>query len=281
MLDPKTWTHYTDNLPAGRSVRRAHDCGEGMPLKVTHRTDGTYFAYCHRCHEPGYLAAPPLSLAERLALIRNKSAADTVAMRSVSLPGPMVRDVDDWPDRYKVWFYKAGLSRADVGRLGAYYHKDMDRAVVPVLNAAGAVCFWQARSLDKSVPKYLAPDMGLAGKGAVIPKFRPAGPSDSITLTEDLLSAYKIGKVSEAWCMLGTAPSTHLIDGLLRRKVKVNVWLDPDAAGQRASKIVVNQLRAYGLEVLWIKSTMDPKMHSLVEIRQQHEPRHHHPAGPP
>lgn len=263
MLSPQSWHKYTETLGIGRSVRRPHDCGDGSPLKITHKHDGSFFAYCHRCHEPGYLAAPPLSIAERLALIRLKTAADTVAMRSVTLPTPMVRDVDEWPDRYKVWLYKAGLSRADVGRLGAYYHKDMDRCVIPIVDGSGAVCFWQARSLDKFVPKYLAPDMGEAGKGSVIPKY---GKADSITLTEDLLSAYKIGKVSEAWCMLGTSPSQHLIAALMKRACKVNVWLDPDAAGQRASRKTVNQLRAYGLEVSWIKSTMDPKLHSLSEI---------------
>ena len=68
---------------------------------------------------------------------------------------------------------------------------DADRVVLPVLSPSGGVLFWQARAVDKRQPKYLAPPID---KATVIAAY---GCADTVTLTEDLLSAYKVGKVGE------------------------------------------------------------------------------------
>jgi DNA primase len=88
------------------------------------------------------------------------------------------------------------------------------------------------------------------------------------TLTEDMLSAIKIGTVAEGWAVGGTKASDHLIAELLRRKARVNVWLDPDGPGRVGASKLCKQLRSYGLEVRDIVSQRDPKLHTRDEIME-------------
>jgi hypothetical protein len=134
--------------------------------------------------------------------------------------------------------------------------------VLPVLEA-GVPVFYQARAYQKGRnPKYLGPTPRppklLARWGtAAVP-----------TLTEDILSAMKIGEVAEGWAVLGTRVSDHMIAMLLRRGTAVNLWLDPDAAGRKGAAIISKQLRAYGLQVRDILSQRDPKLHTRDEIKE-------------
>ena len=112
------------------------------------------------------------------------------------------------------------------------------------------------------MPKYLAPDIS---KASVIAKY---GSGPSITLTEDLLSAYKVGKVSEAWCMLGTSLNDNMLANLIEDGRRVNVWLDPDPAGIRAAAKVLAKLRAAGVKCNNIVSKADPKLVHLSIIKE-------------
>ncbi len=154
------------------------------------------------------------------------------------------------------------MGKAEIGRLGIYYHAESDRVVLPVMED-GRVIWWQARAYQKGrTPKYLGPTprppRTLARWGA----------APCATLTEDILSAMKIGEVAEGWAVMGTRISDHYIAMLMKRGAPVNVWLDPDAAGRRAAAKYVKQLRAYGLTVRDIVSTRDPKLHTRDEIKE-------------
>lgn len=130
--------------------------------------------------------------------------------------------------------------------------------------------FWQARAIEPGqTPKYLAPDVN---KSRVIPKWGKAG---DVTLTEDILSAYKVGLVGEGWCMMGTSLSPHLLSELMRRRCRVNVWLDNDLPpvfpvnrGQIAAAKVGKTLRAMGLTVRNIVAPRDPKLMTRAEIEE-------------
>jgi DNA primase len=158
---------------------------------------------------------------------------------------------------------KAGLSALDAGKLGAYYHPPTDRVVLPVLDpATGTPVFWQARAVDGRVPKYLAPSVD---RTRVVPQY---GKASEVTLTEDILSAYKVGTVGEGWSLMGTSISAHCLTLLLRRGAPVNVWLDDDAPGRRAGDRVMRALTGAGLEARRIRSKVDPKLVHRNEIKE-------------
>lgn len=94
------------------------------------------------------------------------------------------------------------------------------------------------------------------------------GRAEEVTLTEDILSAFKVGQVAEAWSLLGTRASPRVIHELLRRRCPVNVWLDPDAAGQRAAAKLSRQLRGFGLSTRNVVSAKDPKLLTYEQIKE-------------
>lgn len=260
MLDTASWLPQAEGLEVGRKRYAEHSCGGGRKLLISRDTNG-YSAWCFRCSESGWAPAPKLSLAERIAATRKLAASDADVQRAGNAaPEPRVYDVAEWPTEAALWLYKAGLGRNEIARLGAYYHPPTNRVVVPVLEA-GKTTFWQARSVDGRLPKYLSPPIDRA---TVLPRY---GSGDTITLTEDLLSAFKIGLVSEAWCLMGTAASDRVVAGLLGRNVPVRLWLDPDRAGVRGRKKLLLTLKARGLDVSLVRSARDPKLHSLPQIK--------------
>lgn len=197
-----------------------------------------------------------------MARLRRQRAGDA-GLPFQGLPQPAVYDVSAWPSAAALWLYRAGLSKAEIGKLGVYYHPPSDRVVVPVLDSLGAPLFYQARAYQPGrAPKYLGPT---PKPPRLLARW---GSATSPTLTEDMLSAIKIGSVAEGLCLFGTTASDHVVAHLLRRGVPVNVWTDPDAAGRKAAAKIGKQLRAYGLTVRDVLSTRDPKLHTRDEIKE-------------
>ena len=261
MLTPASWLPKAQELALDERKRTDHDCGPGRTLTIRHDERGLH-AFCFRCNDTGWAPPAPVPLAVRLERIRKAQEADKRAARTTALPEPQVRAWDEWPPACRLWLLKAGLSRADLPGLGAYYHPASDRVVLPVLDSAGGLLFWQARAVDGRQPKYLAPDIP---KDSFVAQY---GKANEVTLVEDLLSAYKVGTVAEAWSLMGTSINKLALSLLLSRGCKVNVWLDPDAAGQRASTKVLASLRAVGVEARNIVSAKDPKLIHRYEIKE-------------
>lgn len=250
----------------GQKLRVKHDCGSDHIMLVS-RDDAGFRAWCFRCNDGGSALPPQESLTDKLARMARQREADVAASRP-ELPEPRVYGLDDWPSKARLWLYRAGLGRDRIGELGAYYHPPSDRVVLPVLEG-GEPVFWLARALDGRVPKYLAPS---SDRTRVIPRF---GAAEDVTLTEDILSAYKVGIVGEGWAMMGTRVNDYALSILLLRRARVNVWMDNDLPplfpvnrGQIAARKIGTQLRAAGLEVRNIISPRDPKLMHADEIKE-------------
>jgi DNA primase len=123
--------------------------------------------------------------------------------------------------------------------------------------------FWQARAWQAGrSPKYLGPAPRPPSLVALW------GSAEVPTLTEDILSAMKVGMVGEGWAVMGTSVSPAILGALLARGGRVNVWTDPDPAGRKAASKITKQLLGFGLEVRNILSQRDPKLHHLSEIKE-------------
>lgn len=248
-------------LQDGRSRRVNHDCGEGRTLLLS-RDGPKLRAWCFRCNDgDGTTVEEPL--ADRIARLQAMRSAELLHTGGSGTPPDGELDPSKWPAEARLWFARAGLHSADAGALRARYVPSLGRLVLPLGDS-----FWQGRALyPGQVPKYLAP---------LTPKVYPRyGKADTVTLCEDILSAYKVGKVGEGWCMLGTALPPELLAAILNRGCAVNVWLDNDLPpvhqvnrGQIAARKVVTQLRRLGVSVRNIVSTKDPKLLFVHEIKE-------------
>lgn len=112
------------------------------------------------------------------------------------------------------------------------------------------------------MPKYIGPTPRPA---SLLARF---GSGRVPTLTEDILSAMKIGKAGHLGMpILGTSLSNAYRVELLRIG-ECNVWTDPDAAGRKAATKIIRQLSGWGVACRNIVSARDPKKHTIDEIKE-------------
>lgn len=228
-------------------------------LRVEHKAEG-FHAFCFRCGDTGWLPHPAPSLSERLAALARVKEAELQATATIDLPAPMTVDPQQWPAPARVWLYKAGLSNDDIEGLGFYYNERLKRVVMPIYQG-GKLVYWQARSLERGVAKYINPAVDKAG---VMPTY---GSGPLTLLTEDILSAYKAGRVTQAIALMGTRLSHTLLVRLAQAGQPVGVMLDPDKAGISAAIKVRKQLINAGVDAHIVHVPRDPKLLTTQEIR--------------
>lgn len=250
------WLPQAEALGVGKQARVEHDCGPGSSMIVSNKLD-KFTAWCFRCGEGGVKDKVP-TLADQVELRKLRSEEDS--MRTAVLPQPMEHDIDSWPIEARVWLYKAGLSKPTITSLGIYYHPPTKRVVLPIVEA-GHVTYWQARAVMKDQqPKYINPSID---RDTVLPRY---GSGPCIVLTEDYLSAVRVGQVTEAWSLLGTDLKQPVLAKLLRDPRPVVCWLDPDSAGEKAMRKIKRSLHNIGKECHTLHSIRDPKLLSKREI---------------
>lgn len=259
------WSEAASRLEPGRHCDIEHECGPGKKLRVSVSVTGWASCHCFRCGFEDRQPPPKLSLAEiQERAQRIHAASEQVRLSGNEGPSPRDYDVPLWPEPARVWLYKAGLSDAEIGRLGVWYHRRSDRVVVPVLDGSGGVLFWQARAVH---PNFTAKYLSMTPKPPSLVAHWGTGAVP--TLTEDMLSAIKVGMAGGLGvAALGTSLTAGTTRFLLEHGPRVNLWTDPDGPGVRARRKLAAQLRAVGLDVRLIRSSRDPKLYFIDEIKE-------------
>lgn len=261
-LDKSEWLHLAQALERGGKAMHPHLCGGGAKLLVENKDTG-YACWCYRCSVGGFEPHPKPSLVERIAALRATAEAEERIASDPRPPLPAEFNPRSWPLEAKVWLYKSGLSNATIKANGFYWCERIKRVVLPVLDGSKLV-YWQARGFDPDRPKYLNPKIDKP-----VYKSGPLSATGPIVLTEDILSAVKVGQIATAWARLGTGPlSDALLTELASTGREISVWLDPDEAGIKGRIRIGKQLRALGVSVRIIRAEQDPKYYSLDQIKE-------------
>lgn len=287
VLEPSEFLAEAQALAVGEKRKVRHLCGDAS-LVVYNNVD-SWTGWCWRCHARGWVPKPEPSMAERLQRQRQQEAIDNALRSAMQAPRPANYDFGSWPLAARLWLLKAGLPPPLIKRLGAYYHAGSDRVVLPVYGHHGgssglhsdelsrSVVFWQARNCSYPMdgrPKYISQSSNRRGVHCVFPtsdgETIRAHRDDTVVLTEDILSAFKVGAsgAGTGYAIMGTVLAPHTTDYLLRLGLPVTTWFDPDTAGVAARLSVTKTLRYIGLEVRHVLTSQDPKRYCLREIRE-------------
>lgn len=260
-LVKESWLPQAEALELGERSRCPHDCGPGDTLIIEHSVRG-WSAYCFRCDDRGFKGKPPMNLKDRLALREAQERAERDMEFDPRPPQPCDFNVEGWPLAARVWLYSAGLTIEDIKAFGAYHHPPSKRVVLPVLDGDRLV-YWQARKVEKvDGPKYLNPKVP---RGSVTPRY---GQGKVIVLTEDILSAYRVGQATEAWSLLGVVLHPPVLAAIMKDGRPVIVWLDDDKGGWDGAHQVTRTLSLAGVKYHNLVTPKDPKRYSRAEIAQ-------------
>lgn len=253
------WLALAKTLPLGGQARTAcyEGCGADASQIVSHNDRG-YSRYCFRCKENAFEAHGLRSIS---LLDHARMSRIITDMHDLKLPDDFTHDV---PTKAALWYYRFGISAEVARSYGIGYTPGLHRVVIPVYED-GALVTMQMRAVDKfTQPKYLNP----SGKHMQRCLFE-SGVSNGVTvITEDILSAIKVGRVHHATSILGTNMSDVRALKIAQKNHVALIWLDGDKAGIEGAIHARNQLLMQNVEVHMIRTPKDPKTYSLDEIRR-------------
>lgn len=254
------WLGHAKTLAAGRTTR-IECCATDKSLLVSNDPKG-YRAYCFRCGPQGFVAHGDFSID---VLKRRRAELAMIHERVVKLPTDFTLDI---PTSEAVWLYKAGISAALARHYRFGYSAFLRRVILPIYSNDELQGF-VARSTINARPKYIE-KMVRPSEAVFVSDVQtvldPICGTD-ICITEDILSAVRVGRHVRSIALLGTSATSSQLGRVMASVRRVAVWLDPDKAGVKAGQNVSRSLRLRGYEVRVIKTARDPKYYSNREIR--------------
>lgn len=263
------WERIARKLPCGRSVR-VKCCKSDQSQVISHSEHG-YSTYCFRCGEDSreFRSHGVRSLAE---LVQHRRELDEYISDRGDLTLP--KDFEVMNAKHPVeawrWLLKAGVTQTLCEHYQFGYSEDLGRVVLPVWDNQGHLAAVQSRAVFQGQqPKY----MNKTG-GDKSPTFESddslmlEGSLPGIVITEDILSAVRVGRVCRGLSTLGT----HLNDKAAVRALHghvgpVYVWYDGDEAGVKGATKAKNTLRLLGHNPIVIRTDKDPKEYDYGQIR--------------
>lgn len=224
--------------------------GDSKSLKIERKEDGSVHAKCFRCGEWGVWE--PRTKTTLLNFDTKENTVDEV----------FVYDLREWPGKALWWVKQYGLSDYELANYAFAYSPGRKRVIIPIW-WEGKKIGWQARKLydEDNGPKYIT-------QASSPPGFMLKGEHtyEEIVLVEDVISAIKVGRTTEAVAMLSTNPTTRMMN-YVKRFSNFKIWLDMDNPQViRQSLKLLRNLGIYGHTKL-IVTPKDPKVYDDSEIR--------------
>lgn len=218
-------------LPAGEQVRINHEqCPAGedtrQRLFVKRKQDDAVLAYCHNCGGWGIFGSKVTRCIADLIQQKEKAEMDSVTGALV-LPPNCSRNHKLWPGHALAWLYKYGITDKEIEDNEIAYSADWRRVVLPVYED-GKLVYWQARAiLPDQDPKYVS----AKSHPKAMFHYHSNHGIGALAITEDILSAIKLGRHCDTIALLGTSPDIDGLTSRLENYKKVVIALDPDFAG--------------------------------------------------
>lgn len=198
---------------------------------------------------------------------RNSGAA-TVDVREHRVYLPEDCDVI-YPTRAIEWVGQYEITKRDLLNHNTLWSESTQRLVFPVFGDTGLLAY-QGRYFGPPSPEGTRPYPKWHGQGNLKETYNVMGQDQNrIILTEDVVSAIKLSKITMAMPLYGCKIGIDRFKGIkarIKAGTEVWWWLDPD----KRSESIVETRRGMlcGLTVHTIFSPKDPKEHSFEELKE-------------
>lgn len=161
------------------------------------------------------------------------------------------------------WLWQYNLTSLEIRKNRIQWSERLSSLIFPVFGEENELLLWQMRYF---------------GQSSTIPKWKTFGdvqgtihlptphPANLVVLVEDIVSAIKVSKVTNATPLFGSAIDDRRIHRLNKLFQRCRVWLDPDKK-QEAVRMAL-KLSEIGLRSDVILSDRDPKCFSAADIRE-------------
>jgi hypothetical protein len=225
----------------------------------TEYDDGGYHCFSCGAHLPGNEYKKMIA---KLGAGTGKTVVECPALPedSTSLIGPRGNAQGTVSPQAYAWLGKVGITDAEIDQNNMLWSEDKQLLIFPVLDEVGDILMWQGRYFgDKPRhPKYLT--RGLKETTVCIIGQGKKGP---LVLTEDLLSAIKVGRQQPAMPIWGSSVSSELVQRLRLIYPAVRLWLDFD---KRETSVRIAVKHSLWIDIDPIITQLDPKCYTDEEI---------------
>jgi hypothetical protein len=193
------------------------------------------------------------------ALLKALSEGPKVTLE-VTLP----RDCDYYiPEAPQAWLDKYSLTMPEIRLNKISWSESKQSLIFPVYPHGGVLALYQARYFgdNPEIPKWKT-----VGRKDVLHVPSPNTKDSRIVVVEDLVSAMKVGRITNSCPLFGSYISSQLVSLIALKYAEAIVWLDPDA-NLKAVKTAL-ALGEAGLKVKTIFGHADPKEYWTHDIRE-------------
>ena len=212
--------------------------------------------YCYSC---GFFERAPLEEQLNYPAEKELLSSDLGFPRDFKpLLGSSVYNLDE--HRAIRWVKQYGIYDTEIILQGFGWSYEHRRLIFPIKDGDGNLLAWQGRSVTEDVkPRYLT-------KGQISDILHFVGrDSEIVCVTEDLLSAIKVGRIVQAMPLWGSSIPLKTIRRLSERFKYLGVWLDSD----KKLEAVKTAVRASQYMPTFVISTPeDPKAYNMDAIEE-------------
>ncbi len=273
---------YVPYAPEDIGTINKHHCKDGKDndkLFITRCKDGyTILAYCHHCGKRGRfdtLKHSTIQQIKSIVKINKHSSKGSKGFRhssSYRLPADYQQDYTAWGRGAYVWLKRYGITDEEISRNRIGYSETYGRVVLPMFGKEGLdfMVMRRVNSLDTDSPKYLT--YTNVEHTVYIPQrlCTPAGViTNSVVLTEDVLSAIKVARYVPSVALLGTSINIGALEYLVGSYNNVIIFMDDDNLTVRKKQLdIKNRLGPFMDSVRIVHSNgIDPKEMGDEELK--------------
>lgn len=219
---------------------------------------GIYSDGHHWCYACGYFV-PGSAITGYIARTSTDDTRVNIQTSKLSLPTDSSRAI---PREAKEWFFQYGFDHNTLLRNNIMWSAQREMLIFPYF-IMGELMGWQGRVFnpeERTKRKWFT-------QGKVDDFIYTVGrPEKQLVLVESIVSAIKVGRVTEASPIFGSNISMQRLLRLSKMYDKIIIWLDPDKR-----KEAINSARKaalFALETHVVFSEDKPKDHTIEEIER-------------